>query len=330
MTLLTGWNQSADGQQSPVEERLVVVARGASGTDEYGKLFDIWTDRWVKAARDGGGQLVLIGATRPQTDVVSQVDFEELKSVVARWSQRRAQTGELWIVLIGHGTFDGRTARFNLQGRDVSAQQFEEWLEPVKTPVAFINCTSSSAPFLKRLARPGRVLVTATKSGSEQNFARFGEFLSLAIGDVKFDLDKDGQTSLLEAFLAASRRTEEFYETEGRLVTEHALLDDNGDGTGVRADWFRGVRVIRKAASGAGVDWQRAHQLHLKRSDFEKALPVETRRKRDRIELAVIALRDRKNTFSDLTEYYAELEKLLVLLAKVYEIQPVPAADATR
>jgi len=333
--LLTGWSERAAGQQkTPAEERLVIVARGASGTDEYGKLFDTWTDRWAQAAREGAGQLVLIGSRKPRTvsksGVVPQADFDELKSVIARWVQRRPQTGELWIVLIGHGTFDGRTARFNLQGRDVSARQFEEWLAPVKTPMAFINCTSSSAPFLKRLAGPGRVLVTATKSGSEQNFARFGEFLSLAIGDVRFDLDKDGQTSLLEAFLAASRRTEEFYETAGRLATEHALLDDNGDGSGVRADWFRGVRVIRKSASGAGVDWQRAHQLHLKRSDLEKALPVDVRRERDRIELAVIALRDRKDTFEDPDLYYTELEMLLVALAKIYELRPEPAADGTR
>ncbi len=143
--------------------------------------------------------------------------------------------------------------------------------------------------------------------------------MSLAIGDVKFDLDKDGQTSLFEAFLAASRRTEEFYETEGRLATEHALLDDNGDGNGVRANWFRGVRVVKKAASGAGVDWQKAHQMHLVRSDAEKNLPVEVRRERDRIELQVISLRDRKSEFENEDEYYAQLESLLVALAKIYE-----------
>ena len=172
---------------------------------------------------------------------------------------------------------------------------------------------------MKRLAGPRRVLVTATQSGSEQNFARFGEYMSLAIGNVQFDLDKDGQTSLFEAFLAASRRTEEFYETEGRLATEHALLDDNGDGNGVRADWFRGVRVVKKAVSGAGVDWQRAHQMHLVRSDVEKSLPVDVRRERDRIEVRVTSLRDRKAEFENEDEYYAQLESLLLELARIYE-----------
>lgn len=320
VVLLLGIGTAA-AQDALQEERLVIVVRGASGTDEYGELFDSWASRWVKACRDGGGKLVAIGTRNAaaSSDGKPQSDFDRLKSTIDEWAGREQQTGELWVVLIGHGTYDGREAKFNLSGPDVSAKHMEEWLKPVKTSVAFINCASSSAPFMKRLAVPGRVLVTATKSGSEQNFARFGEYLSLAIGNVRFDLDKDGQTSLFEAFLAASRRTEEFYETEGRLATEHALLDDNGDGNGVRADWFRGVRVVKKAAAGAGVDWQRAHQMHLVPSEAEKALPVELRRERDRIELQVISLRDRKGEFENEDEYYEQLESLFVALARLYE-----------
>ena len=329
MLIVTCLTTCASAQEPQAEERLVIVVRGASGTDEYGELFDSWANRWAKAAKQGGTQLVAVGAENADSEAEpadeAATDFDLLKSTVSKWAERKEQTGELWLVLIGHGTFDGRTARFNLQGRDVSAKELEDWLKPVKTPVAFINCASSSAPFMKQLAGPGRVLVTATKSGSEQNFARFGEFMSLAIGDVKFDLDKDGQTSLFEAFLAASRRTEEFYETEGRLATEHALLDDNGDGNGVRADWFRGVRAVKTAADGAGVDWQAAHQMHLVRSDAEQNLPVEVRRERDRIEVQVISLRDRKSSFENEDEYYAQLEALLVALAKIYE--PVTATE---
>jgi hypothetical protein len=324
----------ADAQDPQTNERLVIVVRGASGTDEYGDLFDSWASRWAKAAKQGGGTLISVGARNAAANAEGDPgkptsDFELLKSTIGTWTQREQPAGEMWIVLIGHGTFDGRTARFNLQGKDVSAKEIEDWLKPVKTPVAFINCASSSAPFMKRLAGPGRVLVTATKSGSEQNFARFGEYMSLAIGNVKFDLDKDGQTSLFEAFLAASRRTDEFYETEGRLATEHALLDDNGDGNGVRADWFRGVRVVKKAASGAGVDWQKAHQMHLVRSNAEKNLPVEVRRERDRIEVSVLSLRDRKDTFENEDEYYAQLEALLISLAKIYEPADAAATGGT-
>ncbi len=168
--------------------------------------------------------------------------------------------------------------------------------------------------------------MTATKTGAEINFARFGEFLSEAIGDSKFDLDKDGQTSVFEAFLSASRRTLAFYDDEGRLATEHALLDDNADGLGVRADFFRGVRLVKKAQGSATVDGRLAHQFHLVRSDSERQLSPESRRLRDQLEQAVIQLRDRKSSFEDEDAYYTQLEALLVQLAKAYEAaKPAPA-----
>ena len=113
-----------------------------------------------------------------------------------------------------------------------------------------INCASSSAPFINRLSAPDRVVVTATKSGYELNYARFGDYLSAPSPTPAADLDKDEQTSLLEAFLLASGRVAEFYEQEARLATETALIDDNGDGQGTPAAWFRGVRAVRRAKTG--------------------------------------------------------------------------------
>src|SRR4029078_12500696 len=101
------------------------------------------------------------------------------------------------------------------------------------------------------------MVVTATRSSSEVNFTRFGDYFSASVNDPTADLDKDGQTSLLEAFLAASSRTQEFYKQNGRLMTEHAILDDNGDGLGIGADFFKGLRASRSARSGAALDGAR-------------------------------------------------------------------------
>jgi hypothetical protein len=159
--------------------------------------------------------------------------------------------------------------------------------------------------------------MTATRSGHEHNFARFGDYLSAAIANPAADFDKDGQTSLLEAYLSASRQTAEFYASDARLATEHALLDDNGDGLGTPADWFRGVRAIKAAKSGASHDGHRAHQMHLVPSDRERTFPPELRKRRDELELAVFALRDTKAELAE-DEYYRRLERLLVELAEVY------------
>jgi hypothetical protein len=181
-----------------------------------------------------------------------------------------------------------------------------------------INTASSSAPFLRTLSAPERVVIAATKSGFEQNYSRFGQFLAGAIAEPQADLDKDGQTSLLEAFLIASARVDEFYSAAGRLATEHALLDDNADGLGTRADWFRGIRPVQRAEDGASLDGYRAHQFHLVHSQAENKMPPPLRARRDRLELEVVKLRDAKESFSE-DEYFSRLEKLLCDIAQIYE-----------
>jgi hypothetical protein len=208
----------------------------------------------------------------------------------------------------------------------VTDLELAEWLASLKRPVAVINCASASGPFINRLSGQNRVVVTATRSGDEQNFARFGEYLAGSIADASADLDKDGQVSLLEAFLTASSRVAEYYRTHGQLATEHPLIDDNGDGLGTPADWFRGVHAVRRARDGAAPDGARAHQLHLILSDRERSIPPEVRSRRDRLELAVSALRDRKDAMKE-DEYYARLEPLLTELARIYrDAQAVPSS----
>jgi hypothetical protein len=176
---------------------------------------------------------------------------------------------------------------------------------------------SASGAFLKPLTAPDRVILTATRSGSEENFARFGGFISAAIGDSTADLDKDGEVSVLEAWLTASRRVAAFYKDEGRLATEHSLLEDNGDGLGTPPEWFEGVRAVKKPKAGTA-DGLRARQIHLVHSAQENALPPETRAKRDGLEQEVARLRDRKAEMPE-KEYYAQLEKLMLQIASLYE-----------
>lgn len=313
-TLLICMFASASANAADQESRqaTVIVVIGAAGMPEYAQQFADWARSWEQACSKGDANFVSIGSDTG----VNSSDREILQDTLARES--RETKAALWLVLIGHGTFDGRSAKFNLRGPDVSAKELAEWLNPVQRPTAVINCASASAPFLVKLSAPGRVVITATKSGFEHNYARFGQYMAGAIAEPQADLDKDGQTSLLEAFLTASGQVDEFYASEGRLVTEHALLDDNGDGLGTRADWFRGIRPIKKAQDDAPLDGYRAHQFHLALSRAERNMPLDLRAQRDRLELEVMKLRDAKDEFSE-EEYYSKLETLLYQISKIYE-----------
>jgi len=319
---------AATGSETPRDigpRQTVIVVVGAAGEPEYAAQFAKWAHLWERACAKSNAEFVAVGIeeTKPDsTDTSDRTRIQELLSLQSR-ADAASAVSALWLVLIGHGTFDGRTAKFNLRGPDLSAAELAEWLKPIRRPIAVIDTGSSSAPFLKELSAPGRIVITATKSGFEQNYARFGQYLAEAIIDPKADLDKDGQTSLLEAFLTASHATAESYAAAGRLATEHALLDDNGDALGTPAEWFRGIRPVQKARDDASLDGYHAHQLHLLCSATEAAMPPELRARRDQLELQVMALRDAKATMPE-NEYFAKLEPLLQEIARIYE----PAAPS--
>lgn len=327
-TLLASLCSLAIGQSDETlpERPRVVVVLGAPGAPEYEEQFRSWADRWADAASAAGAELTRIGDDAPE----DADDRDRLREALASSSASASASsvgGPLWVVLIGHGTFDGREAKFNLRGPDVSASELGGWLGEASGPMAIIDCASASGPFINALSGEDRVVVTATRSGDEQNFARFGGFLSETIADPTADLDKDDQVSLLEAYLMAGARVAEFYRTEARLATEHPLLDDNGDGLGTPPDWFRGVRATKRAADDAEPDGVRAHQLHLVPSDRERGMPAEARARRDELEAEVAALRDRK---SDLGEdaYFDRLEPLLIELARLYRSLGSPEEGA--
>jgi hypothetical protein len=287
----------------------VIVVVGAAGEAEFGALFAQQAQLWEAACRQAGAGLTQIGLSGTN----GPSDRDVLKQQIASTPTQGPMP--LWLVLIGHGTFDGKEARFNARGPDVSATELAEWLKPFGRPLVVIDTTSASAPFLSKLSATNRVVITATRSGSEQNLARFGQYLARTIADPQSDLDKDGQTSLLEAFLSASAQVAEFYKTAGRLATEHALIDDNGDGLGTPADWFRGVRAIKKPQKGS-LDGARAQQIHLVLSPSELALPPDVRARRDSLELELFKLRDAKQTMTE-EQYYHHLEVLLRELARL-------------
>ena len=288
---------------SAAEPRQLWLVLGAPGEESFAADFAAQTASWRAAAEVAG-------------DLQVREIRDRAALQAACLSPAASQTPELWIVLIGHGTFDGRIAKFNLEGPDVAASELAEWLRPRVGSLAVIHTGECSSPFLPPLAGPDRVIITATQSGSEVVTTRFGGRLAQAWLDPAADLDRDGAISLLEAFLIASGRTTEFYEQRGRLVSEHALLEDNGDGKGTRADWFEGLRVVRKSADGAAPDGGRARGMTLAPSASDRGLSAEQRARRARMEAEIETLRGRRAEMGD-AAWYDAVEAVLLELGKL-------------
>ncbi len=297
------------GLHADTSSPTLIVVVGAPGEEDYAEVFKESASAWLQAARTAQANAVEIVAEPDQPS-----GRERLQSALLSATNSPA---DLWLAFIGHGTFDGKEAKFNLPGPDISATELSAWLKPLSRRVVIFQGASASAPFINRLSASNRIIVTATRSGSEQNYARFGINAANALTNTLSDVDQDGQNSALEVFLAASRLTAEWYKTEGRLATEHPLIDDNGDGRGTPAEWFQGLRVVKKSTDGALTDGLRANQVFLVPSEFEASLTVEQRQWRDAKEIEIARLRERKATLPE-AEYLAALEKLLLELSRFY------------
>lgn len=277
----------------------VIIVRGADGAEEYGKKFTTQVEAWKAACAKGGVPVEIISGAETTA---------KLEKRLAAAKPERS----LWLVLIGHGTFDGREAKFNAEGPDFDAKQLAGWLAPLKQEIAVIHNASSSGGFVRPLSGKGRIIITATKGPDEVFYARFGEHFAEAIGGLgDADLDQDKQVSLLEAFRHASKAAALFYENEGRLATEHALIEDNGDGTATRRE------VLEAPPAEAKLDGERASRIVLVLSEEEKKLTDEQRTKRDALEIELKKLKEQRGKLGDET-YYSKLEKLLRQLSEVY------------
>ena len=300
---------------SPVRELQVLVVMGAEGTPEYGARYREEVKAWEDTCRKAGVPCQIIG-TAPLKDEASAKDADQLKSTLQTLSAQPARA--LWLILIGHGTFDGREARFNLRGPDITAPDLAAWLKPFTGQVACIQTASASAPFLKALSGPNRVLISATKSADEVFYTRFGQFFVKAVaGAPEADLDRDQQVSLLEAFLWSSKQVDRFFEAEQRLATEHALIEDNGDGIGARAQDFKGTSLAVASPEGRAPEGVLSRQWALLMSDADARLTEAQRTRRDALERDIEALKAKRKELGD-PAYYQKLEALLLEIARIY------------
>jgi hypothetical protein len=223
----------------------------------------------------------------------------------------------VFIILIGHGTWDGKVAKFNLPGPDMTAADFSAVLKRFATKnLVFVNTASSSGPFIEALAADGRVIVTATRSGAEQFATLFGGHFIDALASDEADADKNRRVSVLEAFKAAKLQVARMYEQRGVMLTERALLEDGGDGEG----------SLEPAENGK--DGRIASILSLGTPTEALKLPDDPKlrtlyQERREIEQRVEAVKLMKASMAP-AQYTAELEKVLTELArKTQEIRAI-------
>lgn len=308
----------APAQEAGTSHALLIG--GLGGTEAYTQTFRqyLFETRQGLVNRHGfdAAHVTVLGeaALANESFVDGLSDAETIRSTFARLQRTIGANDRLYVILFGHGSYSGQEARLNIPRRDLSAQDFAGLLDGiVAARIVFINTAPCSAPFIDALAGPDRIVMTATRSGSQSNETRFPIYLVEALGSPNVDLDKDGRLSVREWFVYAAEHTNRSFEADGNLPTENALLEDTGDAKGQR------VTDLESTGEGnlAGITYlHRQTAIASVGNAAQQEAATDMLRQKEDLEANIAALRSQKAGLAE-DRYYAELETLFVRLARL-------------
>jgi hypothetical protein len=299
-------------------ERYAIVITGAAGSAEHATQHGAWRDELGKALRGAlkmpADHVRLLGdiaaerkAERAVAEDVDVASRDRVRAAFAQITPLLDKDDLLFVVLIGHATFDGVDAKFNLVGPDLEAADWKALVAPIRGKVVFVNTAAASAPFLQRLAGDRRIVVTATDSGVQRYETVFPRFFVQAFAEAETDLDKDSRISVWEAFARASLGVRQHYRQRGQLTVERPVLDDTGDGIG-------------KDAGAVGPDGAIASRTFLDDADDPARAggPAlsELVARRNALESELDELKKRKD-FMRLPEYEKRRDEVIIEIARV-------------
>jgi hypothetical protein len=286
-------------------ETFYFTIAGLGGEPEYDARFSGWAkdlDKLLHQVEPNAKIKTLYGADATRANIEAY-----LRDV----AKNAKPDDSLILMLIGHGTADEFDYKFNLPGPDLSASDLGQMLDKIAAHELIVNMTSASGGSIAVLEKPKRVVITATKAGTEKNATVFPRYWIEGLRDPAVDSDKNEIVTALEAFRYAEEKTAKFYETQKRLSTEHAMLEDAGKGGGVKAP---------SVENGEGLTAGRFAVLHLGATAAQSRDPAKLAllKQKEELEAAIDDLKYRKASMS-VQDYRGQLQDLLLQLAKTQE-----------
>lgn len=306
----------------PTVQKYAVILAGTAAEEKYANQIHRWALRLHDILTNDYGygpeQIVLLmGQVDPDDARISGSCRREIIQDKLRVLREVLQPGDqVFLFLLGHGTSNDEEAKFVITGPDITGQEFASILETLsEQDIVLVNTTSSSFPFCTALTGPGRVIVSATRSRAEKYDTIFAQYFIAALDGHASDRDKNRRVSIWEAFGFAAKSVEKWYADQNRIPTEHAMLDDNGDGifsiesNSVKDDGrlaqIAYLDLIPAESTGdeipAGVDVTMIRDLTAKARELERS---------------VFLLRNRKAELPQ-ESYQKEMEVLLIELARI-------------
>ncbi len=217
--------------------RWAVIVVGLPGDNDHAERFRevvaAWRTWLVQALEfEPDHVLVLDGKQGAEAQPATRGTMQE---TLVKLGGELRELDSLWVFFLGHANYDGSRAFFHVAGPDPDSVMIAKWLGGVKCHEQVVWLTNSCAGwFVKPLAKPGRIVIAATAADFEFNATEFPYALASVTKKPVAELDSnhDQRVSVLELFAAVANETEQIFQADRRVPTEHAQLDDDGDGQG--------------------------------------------------------------------------------------------------
>lgn len=205
---------------SAFAELHVVIVEGLGGDPLYAQQFSAQVDAIEAAASSltADNRIHTFRGNAASRDAIVE-HLENLRDGIGANDQ-------LNVFLVGHGSYDDVEYKFNLPGPDLTGTDIAAILDSIASTRQLLVITGSSSGALHELAsKDERIIILATRSGTERHATRFGNFFATALSDSAADIDKNNLISVAEAFDYAARQVADYYENNGQLATEHPRIE---------------------------------------------------------------------------------------------------------
>ncbi|MCA9135448.1 MAG: hypothetical protein KDB00_01780 [Planctomycetales bacterium] len=250
--------QSLD-QVAPVDpiRRRVLIVIGLSGDqenhDRFAKVSSGLQDWLTEFAGVKRNDMTVLQGSDAAGQVHLAATQENIRRVTERLTSEIGADESLWVFLIGHGSVDNRHGWFHLPGPDMNAQQWASLFADVKASEQVFWLThSASGRFLKPFSLPGRVVITATDD-TEVNQTRFPDAFLQVVTNQSAEPGVTQPSNALTLFLRVCDQVRRSFDENNSVATEHAQLDDNGDGKGSEWNQLAGSATDSAGSAAAAV-----------------------------------------------------------------------------
>ena len=278
------------------EERYALVVSGVSGSEKFAETQKAWVSSLQSTLEQrlgfGTDRVTILSEAGPAGAAATR---ENVTRALAALKPKLTAEDTLLVVLIGHGTFDGTAAKFNLVGPDMDSREWKAALDASPARLVFVNTASSSFPFVAALAGKNRIVISATESPAQKYTTMFPQYFIEALEQgAKADIDKNGRLSVWEAFTYAGQAVKQAFDQKGTLVTERSVIEDGTNGVLAKTTFFDTPPASTSAnAAVAGLE-----------------------KRRIAVETEIEQLKGRKGQMPA-GQYEEEFERLAIELAKI-------------